>query len=571
MGRNCQKLRLRGRFYRSCGREQVLWNRTEASPIEFSFGKVSFDPDEIATVSLVVRGDQRFIQYITLTGHSYTGPVSESPLLIWIHQPTDKNPEHVVQKEILPSHINFLILKKRPNLAGLLSKPLFTLTLKDGQQLPVALIPEPISLSDGWKEKKLHPGDIIELWFEGGVQGTVVQGDVRDSLGFVFVTDRFLTLQTPKVAGLIKLPWERIAQLQAGQNGFKYEPSRATSKLVGAAVYLPTPTSTIEPETSPAGVRVTSRDSLGNKSGGELTEATGFLAVEPQAISAVEELGQETISDSIAPPALYKPEEEQTWAMEINFDETAPAEVAELDPTDLSEIAETTLYQDLPKVEVEPETFDLPPPEKEQEQKSGKVPLLEKPRFKKSTLTPEAIDRIHEILAEDELDDFKPAQEKESQESARQDKPQLTPEAIDRIHEILAEEDDLDDLSWTSSSKHEKKSEKVSHQEEPPIENAPHPALTPEAIDRIQQILAEDDDLDDLNWSAPPKRVQQFWDDLLEPEDEEELALLLPYVEEEDEEMEMLLEQKERNEADLLWSENDEDPELERTLIDSLF
>ena len=331
-------------------------------PIDFSFGRVTFAVSEVSSVSLVDRGGKRYVQYITQSGHSYFGPVVQASFQFYVKEPTNKNPEHVVRKEVAPSQITFMILKKRPE-TRTYSTSLFTLSLKDGQQIPVALAQQSIVVTDGWQEKKLHPQDIIEITFEGGVQGTVVQGDIRDNLGFVFVKDRFLAVQTPKIEGLIKLPWDRIALLQAGQNGFKYEPERASSHLVGSAVYLPVPSlvHTEKKETPVAGVHVSEPDSLGNMQGKELSEAAGFLTVEPQAIAALDEIGNELMSE---PKALFDAKEETQWAMEIDFTDTNPIEeIAEADPqtdsTDWQQLTETALFEHVPKVEAEPESFQL--------------------------------------------------------------------------------------------------------------------------------------------------------------------------------------------------------------------
>ncbi len=471
-----------------CGRVEKL------PPIDFTFGRVTFSVEEVATVSIAERQEKLYVQYITHSGHSYFGPVAKSSFLIWVNEPSAKNPSHVVQKEVSPAQITFMILQKRSETHHYAHTALFTLILKDSQQLPVALPPDPIALSDGWKDKLLHPRDIVEIWFEGGVHGTVVQGDVRDSLGFVFVKERFLTIQIPKVAGLIRLPWERVAQIQSGQNGFRLDTAKSSGNLVGASVYIPPPTAAPVRETvfePKAGARTSEPDAIGTMSGTALAEAAGFLAVEPQAVTALENLGNESLSQAVGqewvaelyledmqswPPALFDPNEEKSWAFEVQFE--SEEEIAELDPSDIQRVTEEALFEVAPQDTSEPESFELP---------------SEEP---KKALTPEGRNRIAEILAEDDLDDL----------------------ALDL---------------------------------------KPHP------------------------------RVESFWQELLEEDNEDPIPLRLAEIEEEEMEVEQLVhedeirareekdsrelqELAEKEELDLLLSEVEENEESERDLIDAL-
>lgn len=335
-------------------------------PIEFTFGRVAFSVSEVSSVSLIDRGGKRYVQYITQSGHSYFGPVAQAPFQFYVKEPTHKNPEHVVRKEVAPGQVTFMILKKRPETHTYSASSLFTVILKDGQQIPAALTQQPIRVTDGWKEKELLPQDIIEMSFDGGIQGTIVQGDVRESLGFIFIKDHFLVVQMPKVEGLIKFPWDRIALLQAGQNGFKYEPEHTPGNLVGSTVYLPVPTLAhlSKQESTLAGVRVTEPDSLGYMEGKELSEAAGFLTVEPKAIASLDEIGNEPLSE---PKALFDQKEETQWAMDIDFSDAKPEEeeIAEVDPAEWQQVTETALFENVPKADAEPETFQLSDEEEE--------------------------------------------------------------------------------------------------------------------------------------------------------------------------------------------------------------
>lgn len=76
--------------------------------------------------------------------------------------------------------------------------------------------------------------------------------------------------------------------------------------------------------------------------GKELGEAAGFLTLPAHVVQGIAELGNERLT-------IFEPQEQLALV----------DEKVELDPTLLQELAETSLYQALPKVDVDPPTIDF--------------------------------------------------------------------------------------------------------------------------------------------------------------------------------------------------------------------
>ena len=70
-------------------------------------------------------------------------------------------------------------------------------------------------------KKKSSSENIVELSFNGGLHGKVSEAGDPVELGFMFVKDRFVTLQISNRDQVIRLPWDQIASVQGMNGGFK--------------------------------------------------------------------------------------------------------------------------------------------------------------------------------------------------------------------------------------------------------------------------------------------------------------------------------------------------------------
>lgn len=382
--------------------------------LDYSFAPLNFRPDEIATANLYDQESRCYIQIITRTGQHYRGPLSVAPFVLL----DQKGALHT----LWPNQVDAILLQKpaasSPPSGG--DKSFFTLTLKDGAQLPVA-IAGTIALSDGWKAHQLRPCDIIDLKFDGKLklaQGTFPQGAVDfDQIGSLFVTERFFTFQTPKVMGLIKLPWENVAHIGVG------------SRLGSSEDQLPTPQkiSSVAPEPILKPILAQAQAAKPDSTKSE-SQKSEFQKSESQKSESIGKRGEELTEarGALLKSTASEPVRETPVAL------TPSAEESAVNAHYLRSIALSSLYQDL---------FAQPqqstPAEKEKEEIFEEEPEA----FEEAELAREEVQR----QVQEELDVLS---EEDEADLAR-----LVPDGMDEEMELLLElsEREEADLLWSDA------------------------------------------------------------------------------------------------------------------------
>jgi hypothetical protein len=161
----------------------------------------------------------------------------------------------------------------------------------------------------------------------------------------MFVKDRFLTLQLSKQDQLIRLPWDQIASIQGKNGGFKHDLAIGG---VGGMLHARPIVYDLE-EALQSGVQTTAADSIGFTGGRLLSEACGAILLPRSVFHRFELLGMDKLSE---PEFFLSPEDEKEWLLAIAQDERS------LEMDDLIPFHEALIYESIPKVDVEPETFD---------------------------------------------------------------------------------------------------------------------------------------------------------------------------------------------------------------------
>lgn len=333
-------------------------------PITYTFANLDFDPGELMTVGVANINGTIKLQYITREGHNYVGTWSKEKFQFWSREPFQKHESHVVEKEIDPKIISFIVLKNRDSRSIPSTPGLASLELNNGDHLPVAIMTNPILLTDGWSDKKLKPDDILEICFDGGLHGTVLQDGNPVDMSFLYIKDKYLMVQIPRSHHLVKLPWEQVAYIQGHNGGFRKEQSGSSGNVTDHTVfyddqYMPPR----EIGTVWIGALDDNPDGFGIKNGDLLKEASGSLSVASSAIAGLDQLGQEEL---IAIQALFDDEDETGWHMDIAFEELADEEAKEqaqfisLDEADALDLQEAMLYADMENMEVDPDEFNVP-------------------------------------------------------------------------------------------------------------------------------------------------------------------------------------------------------------------
>ena len=170
-----------------------------------------------------------------------------------------------------------------------------------------------------------------------------------------------------------------------------------------------------------SGIQTTERDSIGCKGGRLLSQASCAVPLLPSAFIGYDELGMERLS---GPDPLFLQENEENWSMGISFEEasSSPTPIEERQPPN-----EAFVFDSIQKIEDEPEPFDYASIADELEE--------EVQAFPQTSLTPQALALIDEILADEELDDVCLGQSEEEEEDS------LSDEALALIEDILEGEE----------------------------------------------------------------------------------------------------------------------------------
>lgn len=319
-------------------------------PISFSFGNLIFTPTEVAAIALIHQAQDLKIQYITRDGQDYLGSLARGKFIFNVLDHSEGQSRYT-KKEIDPQAVHFIILREREYLNSPYLGSVSSLDLNNGDHLPVIIQEEPIVLTDGWHDKILRPSEILEISFNGGVQGRILQEGLPTKLNFMFVKEPFLKLRILKNGQTLKMPWNQIEYIEAHNGGFKRSPPHELT-LEKFVEEPKVPVIEMKP------------DSIGNNSGTLLEGAQGTVALEPSAFDGLELIGADLMYE-VKP--LFDPAEEEEWKLEIAFEDMNDKNVkvseplAMLDKDEFRQIAESLIYEDIKKVDVDPATFDVQP------------------------------------------------------------------------------------------------------------------------------------------------------------------------------------------------------------------
>jgi hypothetical protein len=394
-------------------------------PLEYSFGILEFKPADIAAISLFTHEGRNKIQYIRRDGQNFIGQLAKGKFTLWINEPTAKDPNHQIKKEIDPKIVSFILLKERERYPEGMSSRLSSFELKNGDELPGIIRSDSITLSDGWSEKSLNPADIIELNFNGGLHGQILESGEPVDLGFMFVKERFLTVQLSYPDQTVRIPWDQIEGVQTKNGGFK-KSAQPSSPIL----FVRSSIQDVD-EALQSGIQTTAPDCIGNNRGTLLTSALGGIPIKPAALLGLAELGQEKLMATKI-KSLFNNEEEQYWNLGITLEE---------EPVQLYQhLVENSHFDSVGQSQIEASRSERGSSSRggkgDEEDQFGEAVASQNRNFQ---LTPAALAKIEEILFEEE-----------EEEPIRQ--MALTPKALAIIEEILSDEE-LDEPHFVQYAK----------------------------------------------------------------------------------------------------------------------
>ncbi len=194
------------------------WGKLEELPsLEYSFGSMPFEPDEVAMIAFVQDNGETKAQYVTHDGEHFSAKVGSGKLRF------SENRLPLLSKgtEVNPASVTFVVIPKKNQSPDFPLKEFYFLTLKNGDRLTVLLdAGDKITYSDGWKDSTLSPTEIINLSCDGVVRGCYESKGAKQDLELSFIKDKHLTVQIAGSFDKIKFPWTQIDRISKTANSF---------------------------------------------------------------------------------------------------------------------------------------------------------------------------------------------------------------------------------------------------------------------------------------------------------------------------------------------------------------
>lgn len=198
-------------------------------PIAYSFGSLSFLPEEIALVSFIEHSQQLKVQYITKEGEDFVGSFGAEGVAFM----EKREGSAPLLRRLDPRQIQTVLVRKRQTDDAVGNTRLFSLEFKNGDRLPITPASESILLTNGRQDYALRVQDLIDISYNGGVQG-IVKDDTLGikRLDYSLVKDKYFTVQLTRKGDTLKLPWDKIAAIQGCNSGFRQDVATLENKVI---------------------------------------------------------------------------------------------------------------------------------------------------------------------------------------------------------------------------------------------------------------------------------------------------------------------------------------------------
>lgn len=174
--------------------------------LQFTFGKVELSPQEISMIS-TMNGVNPMLKIITRSGQVYVGTPEHSSV-----ECVEKQGSKSSGKLDL-SEVDSILVKPRAMEENPFIRDLLHVSLHNGEQFPVEVADRYIELSDGWSVKRIEPHQVVDLYFNGGLFGTISNEQEEEELPLSFVKQQSIRFVAPVGNHHIQVPWKQITQL----------------------------------------------------------------------------------------------------------------------------------------------------------------------------------------------------------------------------------------------------------------------------------------------------------------------------------------------------------------------
>jgi len=187
----------------------------ELPKVNFSFGQFPLNVQDIAAIAFSDVNGKTKIQMVTHEGYSFVAGTSENSLPFIQYFPSIKDPKRTHHHSIELGSVSYILLNRDSYAPEPKPSRLHLLELSNGDRFPVLIAEEEISLSNGWEKFSLRPDALLDVNFDGGLYGTVMNrtGGEKE-LGFSFVTDSHLRVKIYKSPQTVGIPWGEVYAIQ---------------------------------------------------------------------------------------------------------------------------------------------------------------------------------------------------------------------------------------------------------------------------------------------------------------------------------------------------------------------
>ncbi|NGX42895.1 MAG: Chromosome partition protein Smc [Chlamydiae bacterium] len=197
--------------------------------LQFLFGLFPLNINDAIAIAFSKKDEQTKMQIITHDEYSFVCDIPEEMITLVQYYPSREDATHSVRQEIDPHTINYILFKERGGTSYPDPERLYTLELKNGDQLPIVIKEEKIQLSNGWRDFNLSSNKIVKLTFDNGLYGVLNGEDNKEEeLDLSFVKDRYLHIQIAKTPQTLGISWDQIYQIK------KNEQTTKKKKSIGA-------------------------------------------------------------------------------------------------------------------------------------------------------------------------------------------------------------------------------------------------------------------------------------------------------------------------------------------------
>ncbi len=178
--------------------------------LQYNFGRLPLSIETVVIFASVPDSQGKWMAQ-TGQGRRYVASISEKTV-DFKENFTDQDGAISRKLRKIPlNKVDYILMKPR---GGLEPHTPFNLTFANGDEAPVNVVDKEIPINDGKKKRVIKTMDILQITFNGGIQGTLKGSDGNQvTMGLAFVENPHISVIMSDNRGTLRLPWKNISQI----------------------------------------------------------------------------------------------------------------------------------------------------------------------------------------------------------------------------------------------------------------------------------------------------------------------------------------------------------------------